>query len=230
MSKLSKLIYGQVTNRIHGSKICKIHIDNHTKLIAKVNSDIYHATELGCYFFFKYNPATMHIESIAECRKAQTSNLEVALQNLDKASTLLVSTMSVLEKREREEALRAAGVILTGFWAAVNTFQAINSFLAWEPVNAAVGVSVAVGAGLLTKLQYEALTDAQKASVDALAHFKSALTRYHATVRRYIPEEMAENVVVTEHRFNGIASQLKRIFENVTVDGIASNNVNYAPA
>ena len=230
MTKLSKLIFGQVTNRIHGRKVCFIHIDDHTQLITKVNSDIYHETSLGCYFFFKFNPNTLHIESIKSAREATATDLDVALKNLDSASTNLVNKMNVLEKREREEALRAAGVVLSGFWTVVQAIQGINALLVWEPVNAVAGISIAVGAGIITKLQYESLTDAQKASLDALAEFKIALTRYQVTVKRYLPEDMTENVVLAEHTFNGIASKLKRIFSNVTADGVASNNVNFATA
>ena len=96
MTKLSKLLFGQVTNRIHGRKVCFIHIDNHTQLITKVNSDIYHETSLGCYFFFKYNPNTLHIESIKSAREATATDLDVALKNLDSASTNLVTKMNLL--------------------------------------------------------------------------------------------------------------------------------------
>lgn len=228
MSKLSHVIYGQITNRVHGRKICKIEINYRTQLIAKVNTEIYHECQVGCSYFFEYNPDTLKIKKLASCKKAMAQDTVIAIENLDAATEYLIDCMNKLEDREREEALRAAGVVLTGFWAGVNTFQSINALFAWEPVNALIGGVVAIGAGILTKMQYESLTKQQKAAVEALKLFKSKLTRYHATVRRYLPEEMRENTVLADPKFTAIASQLKVLFKNITPDSVATNDVNYA--
>ena len=230
MSTLSKLLFGQVTNRIHGRKICKISFDDRTELIVKVNSDLYHELQIGNYFFVIYNPSTKHITKIAGCNQACSSELDVAIQNLDNSASQLVNAMDVLEARDRDEALRSSGVVLTGFWAAINAFQAVNACFAWEPINAAISVSLAVGASVLTKMQYEALTIQQKASIEALKMFERKLAVYHATVRRYAPENMRENVILDAPKFTAIATKLKRIFKNVTTDDFSTANMNWSVA
>ena len=230
MSKLTHVIYGQVTNRIIGRKTSKIEVDHRIKLTVKADSKLFHETALGCSFFFQYNPDTLKIKRIASCKKALAKDAGIAIENLDAATEYLIDCMNKLEDREREEALRAAGVVLTGFWAGVNTFQSINALFAWEPVNALIGGVVAIGAGILTKMQYEALTKQQKAAVEALKLFKSKLTRYHATVQRYLPEEMRENTVLADPKFTAIASQLRILFKNITPDGVATNKPNWGTA
>ncbi len=230
MSTLSKLLFGQVTNRIHGRKICKISFDDRTELIVKVNSSDYHELQVGNYFFVIYNPSTKHITKIAGVTQACSSELDLAIQNLDDSATHLIKAIEVLEARDRDEALRASGVVLTGFWAALNAFQAVNACFAWEPVNAAISVGLAVGASVLTKMQYEALSIQQKASIEALKMFERKLAVYHASVRRYAPMHMRENVILDAPKFIAIATKLKRVFKNITTDDFSTANMNWSVA
>lgn len=230
MSTISKLLFGQVTNRIHGRKICKISFNDRTELIVKVNSDFYHELQIGNYFFVIYNPATKHIINIAGSSQACTTQLDIAIENLDNCSSDLIKSMELLENKERDVALRASGVVLTGFWAAFNAFQAVNACFAWEPANAAISVGLAAGAAFLTKMQYEALTIQQKAAIEALKLFERKLAVYHSTVRRYTPVDMRENVILDAPQFTAIASKLKRVFKNVTVDDFSTANFNWSVA
>ena len=230
MSTISKLLFGQVTNRVHGRKVCKISFNNRTELTVKVNTPAYHALELGCNFFVLYDPASKRISKIAACNQACSSELTVAIENLDNCATDLVNAMKILEVKERDEALRASGVILTGFWAFVNGIQTVNAIFAWEPVNAVAGVALTVGAAVLTKMQYEALTDAQQASIAALKLLQRKLAVYHSTVRRYAPQSMRENVILDSPKFVAIASTLRRIFKNVTVNDFSTNDFNWSVA
>ena len=230
MSTISKLLFGQVTNRVHGRKVCKISFNNRTELTVKVNTPAYHALELGCNFFVLYDPASKRISKIAACNQACSSELNVAIENLDNCATDLVNAMKILEVKERDEALRASGVILTGFWAFINGVQTVNAIFAWEPVNAVAGVALTVGAAVLTKMQYEALTDAQQASIAALKLFQRKLAVYHSAIRRYAPQSMRENVILDSPKFVAIASTLKRIFKNVTVNDFSTNDFNWSVA
>ena len=230
MSTLSKLLFGQVTNRIHGRKVCKISFDNRTELIVKVNSSDYHELQVGNYFFVVYNPSTKHITKIAGVTKAVSSQLDIAIANLDNSSTDLIAAMAIMEHRDRDEALRASGVVLTGFWTAFNAFQTVNACFAWEPVNAAIGLGLTAGAAFLTKMQYESLTIQQKAAIEAIKMFERKLAVYHASIRRYAPQDMRENVILDCPKFIGIATQLKSIFRNVTTDDFSTANFNWSVA
>ena len=230
MSTISKLLFGQVTHRVHGRKVCNITFDNRTKLTVKVNTPAYHALELGCNFFVLYNPATNKISKIANCNQACSSELTIAIENLDNCSSELVAAMKVLEVKDRDEALRASGVVLTGFWTIFNGVQAANAIFAWEPVNAAIAVGLTVGAAVLTKMQFESLTDAQQASIAALKLFERKLAVYHSTVRRYAPQSMRENVILDSPKFTAIATKLKRIFKNVTSNDFSTANFNWSVA
>ena len=230
MTKLSKLLFGQVTNRVHGRKILNVEFDYRTTLQVKVNSDDYHKLELGCYFFALYDPDTKHITKLASVHNAVSNQLDIAIANLDNATTDLISAMDRLDRHERDEALRAAGVVLTGFWTVFNGVQTINALFAWEPINAGIGVGLTAGAAVLTKLQYEALTDSQKVAADSLNLFKRQLAIYHASIRRYAPEEMRGDVTLAIPQFKGIASRLKRLFENVTASDLGTGNINWGHA
>lgn len=230
MSTISKLLFGQLTHRVHGRKVLKVTFDDRTKLTVKVNTPAYHALELGCNFFVLYNPSTNQISKIANCNQAITSNMSVAIENLDNCASQLVKAMEILEAKDRDEALRASGVVLTGFWAILNGIQTVNAVFAWEPVNAAIGVGLTVGATLLTKMQYEALTIQQKASIEALKMFERKLAVYHSTVRRYAPESMRQNVILDSPKFVAIATNLKRIFKNVTTNDFSTADFNWSVA
>ena len=230
MSTISKLLFGQVTHRVHGRKVLNVTIDDRTKLTVKVNTPAYHALELGCSFFVLYNPYTNKISKVANCNQAITSNMNIAIENLDNCASELVSAMKVLEVKERDQALRASGVVLTGFWTIFNGVQAVNAAFAWEPVNAVIGVGITVGVAVLTKMQYEALTDTQQASIAALKLFERKLAVYHSTVRRYAPQSMRQHVILDCPKFVGIASKLKRIFKNVSTDDFSTANFNWSVA
>ena len=230
MSTISKLLFGQLTHRVHGRKVLKVTFDGRTKLTVKVNTAAYHALELGCNFFVLYNPSTNKISKIANCNQAITSNMSVAIENLDNCASQLVKAMEVLEAKDRDEALRASGVVLTGFWAILNGIQTVNAVFAWEPVNAVIGVSLTVGATLLTKMQYEALTVQQKASIEALKMFERKLAVYHSTVRRYAPQSMRQHVILDCPKFVAIATQLRRIFKNVTTNDFSTADFNWSVA
>ncbi len=230
MSTISKLLFGQVTNRIHGRKICKISFNDRTELIVKVNSDFYHELQIGNYFFVIYNPATKHISKIAGSTQSSSSQLDIAIENLDNCSSDLIKSMDLLENKDRDEALSASGVVLTVLLTVLDAVREGRGGWGGGPVNAAIGLGLTAGAALLTKMQYEALTLQQKAAIEALKIFERKLAVYHSTVRRYTPVDMRENVILDAPQFTAIATKLKRIFKNVTVDDFSTANINWSVA
>ena len=220
-------VYSEVDSRSYHKNIITVCLKSgHTLKISAeeaFNNDI----EQGRCYWFAFDPTTKRIKSALSVEANSYELVDHQLVNLVNSANRLADTLGSIQKHERGVVLRIAGVAVTGFWSAFNAVQAFTAALAWEPDMLVVHAGLTAIGVIITKAQYEELTDAQKHAIAALKAFQAAMVEYQTIVARYKPKCL-QTAIIDDPQFTKIVSILKRSVPKINVSDVRTGSVEFA--
>ncbi len=220
-------VYSEVDSRSYHKNLVTVELKSgHTLKISTeeaFNNDI----EQGRCYWFAFEPTTKRIKAALSVEANSYELVDHQLLTLVSSATRLSDTLGSLQKHERGVVLRIAGVAVTGFWSVFQSVQAFTASLAWEPDMMILHAGLAAIGVIITKAQYEELTDAQKQSIVALKAFQAAMVEYQTVVARYKPKCL-QTAIIDDPQFTKIVSILKRAVPNINVSDVRTGSVEFA--
>ena len=220
-------VYSEVDSRSYHKNLVTVELKSgHTLKISTeeaFNNDI----EQGRSYWFAFDPTTKRIKAALSVEANSYEMVDHQLVNLVSASTRLSETLGSLQKHETAVVLRLAGVAVSGFWSVFQSIQAFTAALAWEPDMLILHTGLAAIGVIITKAQYEELTDAQKQAIVAIKQFQAAMVEYQTIVARYKPQCIS-SAIIDDPQFTRIVSILKRAIPNVNVSDVRTGSVEFA--
>lgn len=228
-----KLTLAKVTKRNRWSKLSYIQLNKNIELCTSTGSIFDNQITPGSpnWYWFAFDDA---INRIVDMRLAVNgdqliTNLTTKYKNLIDATNGITDTYSQCSSAELSYVLQAAGVALSGAWTVWNGVTTVNALLSWEPVNLCLGLGMTAITGVVTKMQYDKLTETQRAAVAATERFQTALTTFHAVIKAYAPESMCDYAIASP-AFTDIHNKIYKFLPKMDVTTLETNRPNWCVA
>ena len=228
-----KITLAKVTHRNKFAKVSYLTLNKNIELITNSDSMFDQQITPGAdtWFWFAFDDAVNRIVdmSVAVEGGDLVVNLLSKHKNLVEATHAITETYSQCDKAQLNYVLQFFGTGIGAFVAVYNGVQTINACFAWEPINFCIGLGMTAASSVFTKLQYERLTDTQRAVVVATKRFQSALTDFHAVIKAYAPESMRDYAVASP-AFTGIHNKRYKWLPKMDVTSMETNRPNWSVA
>ena len=220
-------VYSEVESRSYHKNLITVVLKSGHTLKISTEEAFNHDIEQGRHYWFAFDPTTKRIKAALSVEANSYEIVDHQLINLVNSSTRLAETLGTLQRHETAVVLRLAGVAVTGFWSAFNAAQAFTAAFAWEPDMMILHAGLTAIGVIITKAQYEELTDAQKQSIVAIKAFQAAMCEYQTVVARYKPKCL-QTAIIDDPQFTRIVSILKRAVPNINVSDVRTGSVEFA--
>jgi hypothetical protein len=229
----TKITLAKVTHRNRFAKVSYLKLNKNLELLTNTGSIFDNQITPGenTWYWFAFDDAVNRITDMAVAVEAGdlVVNILSKHKNLVDATNNITVAYSQCDSAELTAVLQYIGTGLSAAWTIWNGVQTINACLSWEPVNFCLGLGMTAATGAFTKMQYDRLTDTQKAAVEASKRFESALNDFHAIIKAYAPESMREYGIASP-AFKGIHNKLFQWLPKMNVSSLETNRPNWSVA
>ena len=229
----TKITLAKVTHRNRFAKVSYLTLNKNIELITNTDSMFDNQIEPGAdtWFWFAFDDSVNRIVDMAVAVEGGdlVVNLLAKHKNLVDATHAITETYTQCNSAELSYVLQFFGTTVGAAVALFNGVQTINACLAWEPVNFCLGLGMTAASSVFTKMQFDRLTDTQRAAVAATKRFKAALNDFHVVIKAYAPESMSEYAVASP-AFTGIHNKLYKWLPKMDVTSMETNCPNWCVA